>query len=456
MSVEQCYPTEEKILAEQPNQQVAPQSKYQHFPIPGITSSRKAIITLGVSHSERKDLEQGGKRKNYVAQEFSHNVESLQDTEDEVQNYVQRRDELRSLNKIIDEINSTIFETYASRIYAASNPGAPKCKFIGCDMKEDNNSQLIKFSFGSRMPALDGATLTEEYIEIVKVLNLKFINDTLSKNTNEMESRRMPKVFPGLLEAIVYRTIMEDWDTKLQNFTAYPQYNESGKEYFLVHPYDFEYVTGTEPDRIKDWQQDEISSIIFGNDTESGNKSVAEALTETLGGLGKRTDPYYLSAYYDMVDNNITKLAKFDARCDVIKEKQIIMDSLAAELSEIDQDHSVALLKKFVKVMGDIKKNQQQAHDKALVDTSGKTQGLMQALGQPDDYIANKYKEYQEMVLGKVEKFEGFIKNIQAALAQKGTLQSRDDITVGVKRKEHPTRSHADKVFRSRSGAMSI
>ncbi len=231
--------------------------------------------------------------------------------------------------------------------------GMPKNKFnVTSDERGKKALAII-----SRIPHY-----MDKYIiyESIRHLNLSCALEQLINN----KINKKQVLFKGLLQAVVARILVEDWDSKLANFGCY-QIDNTALE---VGAFDFEFALSMmKGDFIKEWTFAEIRDIILGG--KKGN--VANALLETIFPLGTRTTDYYYNMnkeYYNTQQGVNSQQRGID----------FLTPSLLYELSNIDpNNHSMALIKLFRDTIKKLRENEEKAREKTKKDTAPKVIEVM-------------------------------------------------------------------------------
>jgi|GEM_PF-5091840 len=281
-----------------------------------------------------------------------------------------------------------LLDSYLSRILHKIIPHAPKGKIAESNI------------YVSRAYPLDSYAGSKKAIH-------KYTIDNLLKGTHPNLKPRPHinkiKKLDGLLKSVVFNIVTENWDTKLNNIAAYPT---NANDVYKVAAFDLEYALQRDKTYNKIWNRGEIESLVLGTGTESGKINVAEALAETLADVGSRTTGYY-------VDQKETDPAKPNFGKNKFKfsegDKNKLIIWLGRELSEINPNHSLALLHVFKDIIVGVETHAPSAYEKTVVDTAGK-------LPEREQDLHKFMDQHKERLSSNVTKFKGFIQEIEKGL----------------------------------------
>lgn len=206
----------------------------------------------------------------------------------------------------------------------------------------------------------------------------------------------------GLLLSTVFSIIINNKDFRLKNLSAH---RVAGSNVYKVGVFDLEFAFNDHEDLgSKDITEEWLESVVRGTGTASGKISVAEALLETMADFGIRGTEYY---------RGVANKGPLDSH----KEKFI--NSLERELSAIDENHNIALLKTFKNLLDNIKSYEPGAYIKTNEDSVSKCR-VASNLG----VIGEELPVLRSVLIEYVGNVEELVRSIETKLEAEGVIPS--------------------------------
>ncbi len=206
-------------------------------------------------------------------------------------------------------LKDAVVDSFLSRILSLINPRISKSKLVS---ERESVSRLYPLDGHNPKEGLDKGIITGSNLHSAMVEFWK----------KQDSSVRLD----GMLQSIVFRIIIEDWDNKSQNYACHAKKGEKG--IYEVAPFDLSYALQC-MDSSKKWDLDEIQSIILGGDEGGPRIGVARALAETIDPFGTRTSDYYHK------DRETRRVNDKNQIGFVAFSKKIVVASIDAELQAV-------------------------------------------------------------------------------------------------------------------------